>query len=107
MLRVKRLGIPDAVIEHGEQLELHDECGFGPKGIESSVRMMLEPVSRLSDMHSLFVHDHGTGPPLVLIHGFCETSEIWNSFIKPLTNHYRVIRPDLPDLVIQHPSPVV
>jgi 1-deoxy-D-xylulose-5-phosphate synthase len=45
---VKRLGIPDAVIEHGEQLELHDECGFGPKGIESSVRMMLEPVSRLA-----------------------------------------------------------
>ena len=44
----KRLGIPDAVIEHGEQLELHDECGFGPKGIESSVRMMLEPVSRLA-----------------------------------------------------------
>lgn len=45
---VKRLGIPDAIIEHGEQLELHDECGFGPKGIESSVRMMLEPVSRLA-----------------------------------------------------------
>lgn len=45
---VKRLGIPDAVIEHGEQIELHDECGFGPKGIELSVRMMLEPVSRLA-----------------------------------------------------------
>ncbi|HQQ95966.1 MAG TPA: alpha/beta hydrolase [Cyclobacteriaceae bacterium] len=47
-------------------------------------------------MHSLFVHDQGTGPPLVLIHGFCETSEIWDSFIKSLTNHHRVIRPDLP-----------
>ncbi|HQQ95965.1 MAG TPA: 1-deoxy-D-xylulose-5-phosphate synthase [Cyclobacteriaceae bacterium] len=45
---VKRLGIPDAVIEHGEQLELHDECGFGPKGIESAVRIMLEPVTRLA-----------------------------------------------------------
>jgi 1-deoxy-D-xylulose-5-phosphate synthase len=45
---VKRLGIPDAVIEHGEQLELHDECGFGPKGIASAVRTMLEPVSRLA-----------------------------------------------------------
>jgi pimeloyl-ACP methyl ester carboxylesterase len=56
-------------------------------------------------MHSLFVHDHGTGPPLVLIHGFCETSEIWDSFITPLTNHYRVIRPDLPGFGNSAPLP--
>ncbi|MBS1542763.1 MAG: 1-deoxy-D-xylulose-5-phosphate synthase [Bacteroidetes bacterium] len=43
---VKRLGIPDAVIEHGEQIELHDECGFGPAGIESAVLTMLEAVAR-------------------------------------------------------------
>lgn len=36
--RVKRLGIPDAVIEHGEQLELHRECGFDPAGIAEAVR---------------------------------------------------------------------
>lgn len=30
---VKRLGIPDEFIEHGEQPELYDECGFGIKGI--------------------------------------------------------------------------
>ena len=40
---VKRLGIPDAIIEHGEQLELHAECGFDPAGIEKAVLMMLEP----------------------------------------------------------------
>ncbi|CAN5187678.1 1-deoxy-D-xylulose-5-phosphate synthase [soil metagenome] len=39
---VRRLGIPDAVIEHGEQLELHDEAGFGPEGIERAVISMLE-----------------------------------------------------------------
>jgi 1-deoxy-D-xylulose-5-phosphate synthase len=41
---VKRLGIPDAVIEHGEQIELHRECGFDPEGIERTVLQMLEPV---------------------------------------------------------------
>ncbi len=39
--RVKRLGIPDAVIEHGTQLELHNECGFGPAGIEAAVRELM------------------------------------------------------------------
>jgi 1-deoxy-D-xylulose-5-phosphate synthase len=34
---VKRLGIPDAVIEHGEQIELHHECGFDPEGIAAAV----------------------------------------------------------------------
>lgn len=41
---VKRLGIPDAVIEHGEQIELHRECGFDPDGIERAVLAMLEQV---------------------------------------------------------------
>ncbi len=43
---VKRLGIPDSVIEHGEQIELHNECGFGPEGIEEAVHLLLESVSR-------------------------------------------------------------
>ncbi|MBD2754885.1 1-deoxy-D-xylulose-5-phosphate synthase [Spirosoma validum] len=41
MARVKRLGIPDAVIEHGEQIELQRECGFDPQGIADSVRELL------------------------------------------------------------------
>ncbi len=45
---VRRLGIPDAVIEHGEQIELHDESGFGPTGIERAVMSMLESVSKLA-----------------------------------------------------------
>jgi len=39
---VRRMGIPDAVIEHGEQIELHNECGFGPDGIEKAIMSMLE-----------------------------------------------------------------
>jgi 1-deoxy-D-xylulose-5-phosphate synthase len=37
---VRRLGIPDRVIEHGEQLELHHECGFDPEGIAKAVLEM-------------------------------------------------------------------
>lgn len=40
---IKRLGIPDAVIEHGEQIELQRECGFDADGIEKAVMLMLEP----------------------------------------------------------------
>ena len=42
--QVKRLGIPDAVIEHGEQLELHKECGFDPESIANAVKTMAQPV---------------------------------------------------------------
>ncbi|MFN4146389.1 MAG: 1-deoxy-D-xylulose-5-phosphate synthase [Runella sp.] len=39
--KLKRLGIPDRVVEHGEQLELHRECGFDPEGIAQAVRQMI------------------------------------------------------------------
>ena len=35
--KLKRLGIPDAVIEHGEQLELQHEVGVDVEGIEKAV----------------------------------------------------------------------
>jgi 1-deoxy-D-xylulose-5-phosphate synthase len=43
---VRRLGIPDKIVEHGEQIELHRECGFDPDGIEKAVVQMLEPVTK-------------------------------------------------------------
>ncbi len=42
--QVKRLGIPDDIIEHGEQIELHRECGFDPEGIAATVRSLAEYV---------------------------------------------------------------
>ena len=39
---VKRLGIPDKIVEHGEQLELHHESGFDADGIEQAVLLLLE-----------------------------------------------------------------
>lgn len=39
--KIKRLGIPDRVVEHGEQIELHRECGFDPVAIVNSVKEMV------------------------------------------------------------------
>ena len=35
--KVVRLGIPDKFIEHGEQAELYNECGFSPENILDAV----------------------------------------------------------------------
>jgi len=37
---VKRLGIPDKIIEHGTQLELHKEMGFAPEQILETIKTM-------------------------------------------------------------------
>lgn len=38
---VKIMGVPDRIIEHGTQRELHDEVGIGPDGIYSQVKKAL------------------------------------------------------------------
>ncbi|GAB4107868.1 alpha/beta hydrolase [Echinicola sediminis] len=40
--------------------------------------------------------DQGHGLPVVFIHGFCETKEMWKKFEEELSHHYRVLCPDLP-----------
>ncbi|MFI6166314.1 alpha/beta fold hydrolase [Nocardia sp. NPDC051052] len=37
----------------------------------------------------------GTGPAVVLLHGFPHTWRLWSEIIGPLSAHYRVIAPDL------------
>lgn len=39
--QIKRLGIPDAIIEHGTQEQLHAECNFDESGIANAVREMM------------------------------------------------------------------
>jgi len=41
------------------------------------------------------VADSGTGPPLLLVHGFPLDHTMWNRQIEPLSAEYRVIAPDL------------
>lgn len=40
--------------------------------------------------------EKGQGQPIVLIHGFCEISEMWRDFAEELSSDFRVICPDLP-----------
>jgi haloacetate dehalogenase len=37
----------------------------------------------------------GSGPPVILLHGFPETSYAWRHQIPELSRHYTVIAPDL------------
>ena len=45
--KVKRLGIPDRLVEHGTQLELQHECGFDPQGIEEAAIEVLRKKTTL------------------------------------------------------------
>lgn len=44
----------------------------------------------------IFYKEQGSGVPLVLLHGFCETHEIWEELIPLLAAHARVLSIDLP-----------
>lgn len=48
--RIKRLGIPDTIIEHGEPLELYHECGIDTEGIMIAV---IEFMSNVNAFNSI------------------------------------------------------
>jgi pimeloyl-ACP methyl ester carboxylesterase len=47
-------------------------------------------------MQDIFAKDVGSGTPLVLVHGFLGSSNMWNPQIKFFKNNFRVIAPALP-----------
>jgi len=44
----------------------------------------------------IYYNDIGAGTPLVLLHGYLESADIWNIFAKKLSARFRVISVDLP-----------
>jgi pimeloyl-ACP methyl ester carboxylesterase len=50
----------------------------------------------MPEQSGIYFKDEGNGFPVLLIHGFCETHEIWNSFSKKLSAEYRLLSVDLP-----------
>lgn len=44
---------------------------------------------------SMAYRDIGSGPSLVLLHGFSGTGEAWNPYLEELSAHFRLIVPDL------------
>ena len=47
-------------------------------------------------MQDIYSEDKGSGFPLVLVHGFLGSSEMWEPQINFFKNYFRVIAPDLP-----------
>jgi pimeloyl-ACP methyl ester carboxylesterase len=47
-------------------------------------------------MQEIYIEDTGTGYPLVLVHGFLGSSEMWEPQINYLSKYFRVITPNLP-----------
>ena len=43
----------------------------------------------------LYFEDHGSGEPLVLMHGYASTSAMWQGQVAPLTERYRLITWDM------------
>jgi pimeloyl-ACP methyl ester carboxylesterase len=44
----------------------------------------------------IFYKEYGNGTPVVLLHGYLESSELWHSFAQKLSERFRVIAIDLP-----------
>ncbi len=44
----------------------------------------------------VFYSDRGSGDPVVLLHGYLESSEVWKEFAEKLAGSFRVISIDLP-----------
>jgi pimeloyl-ACP methyl ester carboxylesterase len=55
----------------------------------------MEKFFRFND-GKIFYKDIGSGETIVLLHGYLETSEIWESFAGKLSKEFRVIIPDIP-----------
>jgi pimeloyl-ACP methyl ester carboxylesterase len=53
--------------------------------------------ANIGDMN-IFYSDDGSGPSVVLIHGFGETSHVWKHVVPVLAKKFRVIAPDLPGI---------
>lgn len=51
----------------------------------------------MKDIEEQTVSDSGgTGKVIVFLHGFCESKEVWDAFVQPFREAYRVIAIDLP-----------
>jgi 3-oxoadipate enol-lactonase len=53
------------------------------------------PNTTLDGGFKLYFEEHGTGPPVVLLHGLSESLEAWAAQVPALAERYRVITPDI------------
>jgi pimeloyl-ACP methyl ester carboxylesterase len=51
-------------------------------------------IAAINDME-MYYEIHGKGDPLILVHGFTVSGQVWKPFISELGKHYQLIVPDL------------
>ena len=56
-------------------------------------------------MTTIYSQEHGSGEPILLIHGFPFHLEIWNGFSERLSDKFKVITVDLPGFGKSAPLP--
>src|SRR5256885_17087919 len=62
-----------------------------------NIRVPVKPFTRYNQTMQTVHHiERGSGPPLVLLHGFPLDSRVFNDQLPDLSDKYRVITPDLP-----------
>src|ERR1700691_633702 len=69
-------------------------------GTASAQTAKQEFVSRDADLDGAKIHytTGGSGPVVILLHGFAETSRMWNPILPVLGENFTVIAPDLPGI---------
>src|ERR1700677_874658 len=69
-------------------------------GTASAQTAKKEFVSRDADLDGAKIHytTGGSGPGVILLHGFAETSRMWNPILPVLGENFTVIAPDLPGI---------
>ena len=50
----------------------------------------------MPEQSGIFYTDNGKGFPVIFLHGFCETHEIWSAFSAGLSKDFRILCLDLP-----------
>jgi pimeloyl-ACP methyl ester carboxylesterase len=63
----------------------------------SSSSTQTSPEGNLTSVNGMqmYYEVYGEGSPLVLLHGFTQSSQLWQPFIADFAKHYRLIVPDL------------
>lgn len=67
--------------------------------------MLIEPTILELDDHDLALRRVGSGPPLLCLHGFPQTSACWFPLAERLGSRYELLMPDLPGMGRSDPAP--
>ena len=74
------------------------QTGAGRKGKMAASRATPGSGTVRVDGTNIFYLSAGSGPAVILIHGFAETSRVWKHVLPVLSRKFRVIAPDLPGI---------